>query len=101
MQIGMKAMVLLALLLLSTNYLFRYLRFSLDVRRNGECKIPATVPYFFPILRSTFNFVWNPLHFVRSVTYVRTLDMNIWENNSLIDQQDFIMENKYLFESKS
>ena len=65
----MKALFFLILMLLS-KYISTWLRFIYDSRRMHYGRVPATVPYLFPILGSSANFVWNPLHFVRSATYV-------------------------------
>ena len=65
----MKACLITALMLIS-KFLSTWLRFTFDSRRMQRCKIPATIPYLFPILRSSVNFVWNPLQFIRTATYV-------------------------------
>ena len=66
-SICMKALFVLVLMLIS-KYISTWLRFIYDSRRMQFGRVPATVPYLFPVLGSSANFVWNPLHFVRSAT---------------------------------
>ena len=91
----MKAVLILALPLV-TNYLLSWIRFEFGSLGNEAYRTPATVPYIFPILCSSVNFVWDPLRFIRSATYVRQhpiMIMILTENS-----KDFAMEDMCPYE---
>lgn len=67
LNVGMKTIMSLLLVVL-INYILTWTGFIFNCWRISLPKSPATVPYLFPIIGSSFNFVWNPLYFIRTAT---------------------------------